>query len=248
PESIEKAVAGCYGVFGVTNFWEHFTKEFDHGLTLIDAVKRAGVQHFVFSTLPDYNKLSGFQIEVPHCDLKAELERYTVLQGIPSTFVHIAFYYENFVHFFPPQLGEDGQFHFGFPQGDTPLAMASVDDMGPIVAAVFGKPSSYIGRTVGVVGEDDTCTAYAATMTRVLGKPIHYTYIPKEIYATFNFPGAGELANMFEVQRLHIRGRRQHLQESYCMHPGMQSFETWLLRNKQQFGFLQKSSIAINEL
>lgn len=35
--SIERALAGAYGCFGVTNFWEHFDKEAEHSRNLVDA-------------------------------------------------------------------------------------------------------------------------------------------------------------------------------------------------------------------
>ncbi|HET7101492.1 MAG TPA: NmrA family NAD(P)-binding protein, partial [Terriglobia bacterium] len=71
PESLQAAMKGCYGVFGVTNFWEHFEKEAFHGKNLVDAVKKAGIKHFVFSTLPSVRKHSEGKLEVPHFDLKA---------------------------------------------------------------------------------------------------------------------------------------------------------------------------------
>src|SRR6478735_7343876 len=37
--SLIRAMRGCYGVFGVTNFWEHFDREYQQGKNLIDAVK-----------------------------------------------------------------------------------------------------------------------------------------------------------------------------------------------------------------
>ncbi len=36
-ESLVAAMQGCYGVFGVTNFWEHYDKELDHGKNLVMA-------------------------------------------------------------------------------------------------------------------------------------------------------------------------------------------------------------------
>jgi uncharacterized protein YbjT (DUF2867 family) len=51
-ESILKALQGCDGVYGVTNFWEHFTNEYEHGVNLVNAVVESGVKQFVFSTLP----------------------------------------------------------------------------------------------------------------------------------------------------------------------------------------------------
>jgi len=234
-DSLLAAMKDCYGVFGLTNFWEHYEKEFQQGKNLIDAVKDSGISHFVYSGLPPYLELSVGQFPVPHCDIKAALENYARSLDLPASFVHIAFYYENFFSFFPPQRREDGYYYFGFPQGDTRLAMASVEDIGPIVAQVFACPEIYLHRTVGVVGEDRTCKEYAAIMSRVLGVTIRYHHIQRDVFSGFGFPGAEELANMFEVQRLYILRRSQHLMESYCMNPGMQSLEAWLIKNKQRF-------------
>lgn len=241
--SLRAAVDGCYGVFGVTNFWEHFDKEYQQGKNLINVVREKVVQHFVFSSLPDYKALSNGKFAVPHCDLKAELERYAKYLQIPTTFIHIAFYYENFLTFFPPRLAEDGGYNFGFPQGETKLAMVTAEDMGPIVKVVFDNPQLYKNRILGVVGEDGSCEEYAATMSKVLGRNIRYNYIERDTYTAFGFPGAEELANMFEVQRLHIQSRQHHLDECLIMHPEMQSFESWLIKNKHLF-FAQEKEVA----
>ena len=233
--SLKAAMHDCYGVFGVTNFWEHFEEEYQQGKNLTDAVKQSSIKHFVFSTLPDYYKLSGQTLGVPHCDLKASLETYTKSLGIPATFIHVAFYYENFLSFFPPTADDNVEYYFGFAQGDTKLAMASVEDTGGVVASVFDHREVYTGRTVGVVGEDRTCTEYAAAMSKALEHTVHYAYIPREIFAAYGFPGAEELANMFEVQRLFIPERSIDLIESYGLNPAMQRFEDWLLKNKCRF-------------
>ncbi len=235
PESLKQAMTGCYGVFGITNFWEHFEQEYRHGKNLIDAVQQSGIQHFVMSTLPNYHALSNGELSVPHCDLKAALETYAKSLRLPATFIHISFYYENFLHFFPLQKSSEGYYYFGFPQGNTKLAMASVADLGGVVATIFDHPVEYIGRVVGVVGEDRTCAEYAAIMTKVLGQEVRYQYVPRETYASLGFPGAEELANMFEVQRLYIPNRLVHLIESYALNPDMQTFETWLIENRARF-------------
>ncbi|MDB5278709.1 MAG: NmrA-like family domain containing 1 [Ferruginibacter sp.] len=244
-DSIKNAMHNCYGVFGVTNFWEHFEKEYQQGKNLIEAVKQMNVEHFVLHTLPDYNKLSNGQYPTPHCDIKAALQAYTNTQNIPATFMQVAFYYENFFTFFPLQKSADGGYSFGFPQGDTKLAMVSIEDLGPVVAAVFNHPAEYIGRTVGVVGADDTCYEYAATLSRVLEKKVNYHYIPRDEYAALGFAGAEELANMFEVQRLYIPQRQIDLIESYGLNPAMQPFERWLSKNKSRFTAMMQTEEAI---
>jgi uncharacterized protein YbjT (DUF2867 family) len=234
-ESLKTAMKNCYGVFGVTNFWEHFQGEFQQGKNLIDSAKMAGIQHFLLHTLPNYGSLSNGKYPTPHCDIKAALKEYAQSQNIPASFIEIAFYYENFFSFFPPQRGIDGNYSFGFPQGDTKLAMVSIEDLGGVVASIFESPDKYIGRTVGVVGADESCSNYANTMSQVLQKNINYVYVPHDVYATYDFPGAGELANMFEVQRLYITDRHKDMIETYSLNPNTQSFENWLKKNKNKF-------------
>ena len=224
----------CYGVFGVTSFWEHFDKEYQHGKNLVDAVAESNVEHFVFSTLPSANKLSNGKLDVPHFDLKAKLEQYTKELGIEATFVHVAFYYENFLYFFPPKKNGNGSYVFGFPQGDTLLAGVSVEDLGGVVASVFERPQEYKGRVVGAVGDDIRPDEYAAVMTRVLGKTVEYNHIDREAFASFGFPGADDLANMFDFNRHYIENREKDKNESRSLNPEMRTFEDWLSENKEK--------------
>lgn len=235
PQSLKKAMEGCYGVFGVTNSKEGFEAEYRQGRNLVDAAQASGIRHLVLHTLPDYHQLSGGKYVVPYCDVKARLETYTRQLGIPVTFVHIAFYYENFFSLFPLEKDNNGDYYFGFPQGDTPLAMTSVEDLGKIVTPVFDNPESYIGRVVGVVGADENCDAYAAILSKVLNRNIYYSYVPRNVYAAYDISNAEELANMFEVQRLHIRDRKKDLEECYRINPTMQTFEQWVVRNRARF-------------
>ncbi len=225
--SLRTAMKDVYGVFGVTNYWEHFEKEVEHGRNLINAVAGASVEHFVFSSLPSVKKPTNGELKSPHFDQKHELEEYTKSLGIPATFVHVAFYYDNFLNFTPPQKGEDGAYHFGFPQGETPLAGVAVEDVGGVVAAIFAKPSEFIGKTVGIVGEDLRGDEYAEVMSRVSGKNVRYNYIPREVFAAFGFPGADDLADMFDFNRRFIPTRAADIAESRALYPGMQTFEQW---------------------
>src|SRR6187399_1629289 len=50
--SLTKAFAGAHGVFGITNFWEHFSaeKEKAQAKNIADAARAAGVKHVIWST------------------------------------------------------------------------------------------------------------------------------------------------------------------------------------------------------
>src|ERR1700731_3408087 len=58
PETLEPAFAGAHGVFLVTNFWEPGADELKQATAAIRAAKDAGVQHFIWSTLPDVEAVS----------------------------------------------------------------------------------------------------------------------------------------------------------------------------------------------
>lgn len=232
PASLAAALEGCYGAYGVTNFWEHFAKEEQQGRNLVAAVAEAKVQHFVYSTLPPVEKATNGALKSPHFDLKAEHEEYARSLGIPATFIHVPFYYENFLAFFPPRPAGDGTFQFGFPQGDTPLAAMSVEDVGRIVAVIFEQPAEYIGKVVRLAGDELPAAAYADVMSRRTGATIRYAYIPRETFAAFGFPGAEDLADMFEFYRVHMPSRAAEIEQLRALAPELQDFETWAARNE----------------
>lgn len=234
-ESLVKAMEGAYGVFAAPRLAEDAATVLRQGKNMVDAVRLSGIRHFVMQTSPDLKKLGLGNYPVPRYDVLALLEEYTRQSKLPATFLHIAFPYENFLDFFPLQKDSNGDYYFGFPQGDTPLAMASLEDLGKIVSPVFNEPETYTGRVVGVVGADETSDQYAAILSKVLKRNIYYSYIPRNVYAAYDFSGAEELANMFEVQRLYVPQRKKDLEESYRINPAMQSFEEWVARNRARF-------------
>ena len=242
--SLKAAMAGCDVVFGVTNFWEHFEGERQHGTNLVDAVAEAKVPRFVFSTLPSANNITAGKIVVPHLDIKAEIEQYARQRGLNAVYVNVASYYENFINFQMLQRQPDGTLAFGFPQGDTPLAALGVEDLGGVVVPLLERFDDVAGTVVGVVGEDAPCSHYAEVMTRVLGRKAAYQYIPRDVYAKFAFPGAEELANMFEFNRLYVPNRKADLEQCRKLYPPMQGFETWLKANRAMFEPLLNSAMA----
>jgi uncharacterized protein YbjT (DUF2867 family) len=101
-ESLKKAFAGAYGVYAVTNFWEHFSgeKEIAQAKNIAEAAKAAGVKHVIWSTLEDTRKLMKAdddrmpmlqgKYRVPHFDAKAEANVH--FAGLPTTFLMVSFY------------------------------------------------------------------------------------------------------------------------------------------------------------
>lgn len=232
--SLLEAMMDVYGVFGVTDFDEHAEREIFHGKNLIDAVKHSGVEHFIYSSSPNYHKLSNGERSVPQCDIKARLQEYAKSLKVPASFVHVSFYFENFLNLFALQRDRHDNLHFGFPQGHTNLAMTSVDDVGGVVAKMFQHPAQYIGRTVGVVAEDRPCEEYAYIMSKTLDQNVYYHHIPRDIFIGSDSLLTERWADVFEVQRLHIIDRHIDMIESYGLYPEMKTFEKWLQENKEK--------------
>jgi uncharacterized protein YbjT (DUF2867 family) len=235
PDSLRRALQGCQAVFGVTNYWEQFDQELALGRNLIDAVAVSGVDRFVLSTLPSAHALSLGELEVPHFEMKAMLEeKARRLAGIATSFVHVAFYYENFLGWFAPREQQDGTFSLGFPQGEAPLAAVSVEDVGGVVAEMLERPDEFAGRTVGVVGDEQPVGGYAETLSRIAGKTVRYGHVPREVFASLGFPGARDLADMFDLNRRFILSRTADRDATRALHPEVMGFERWAARNRSR--------------
>ncbi len=70
--------------------------------------------------------------------------------------------------------------------------------------------------------------------TRVLGVPVSYRHVPREVFASFGFPGAEDLANMFEYNRRFVPSREAEIEEPRRLYPGVQRFEPWVAANRER--------------
>jgi uncharacterized protein YbjT (DUF2867 family) len=231
PGTLGSALRNCDLAFGVTNYWEHFDRELIHGRNLVDAIAGSSVQHTVLSTLPHTQLLSGGRVKVAHFDTKARIEEYARGINLAATYIHVAFYYENFLNYFPPQRQPNGTYAFGFPQGNTPLASVAAEDIGGVVAAIFAESFWYRGKLIGVVGDDLRGEEYAHIMQHVLGREFVYKYVSHDGFAALGFPGARDLADMFEFNQRYIPNRRADLLKSRELYPEIRTFERWLRTN-----------------
>jgi uncharacterized protein YbjT (DUF2867 family) len=232
------AMRGCQAAFGVTNYWEHFGAEVTHGYNIVDAARACAVPHLVLSTLPSSKLMSHGKLLVPHIETKFEIERYALSSGQPSTFVHVAFYFENFLSYFRPKLAADGGYEFGFPQGDTPLAALAINDLGPFVSELVAHPQRFLGQTVGAATLELRGDQYAASMSRVLACDVRYRHISSSEYANLGFPGAEDLASMFDLNRRFTPTRVADIALMRELHPARLDFDHWLELTHPRFDTL----------
>ena len=247
-ESLKEAFAGAYAVYGVTNFWEHFSgeKEKTQAKNIADAAKAAGVQHVIWSTLEDTRNLMQAddtrmpmlqeKYRVPHFDAKAEANAY--FAGAPTTFLLTSFYWDNLYSFgLAPKKGADGQYEWTFPMGDSKLAGIAAEDIGKAAYGILKGGQQYVGKTVGIVGENLTLTEMGAKISEGMGVgPVRYNAVDADAYRGFGFPGADEMGNMFQMYRdfeKEVTGARS-AEATRQLNPQVQNFDQFLAKNKSK--------------
>jgi uncharacterized protein YbjT (DUF2867 family) len=244
--SLERAFRGCHGAFCVTFFWDHFSpeKEKAEAAAMARAAKDAGVPHVIWSTLEDTRRLVPLtdnrmptlqgRYKVPHFDAKGEADEIFRSLAVPTTFLRTSFYWDNLIHFgMGPKKGPDGRLAFVLPMADKKLPGIAAEDIGRCAHGVFRRGGELVGRTVGVAGEHLTGEQMAAELSKALHREVAYQYVPPEVYRTFGFPGADDLANMFQYKRDFEREfcAARDLAFSRSLNPRLQTFGAWLATN-----------------
>src|SRR6202158_4427970 len=205
PETLKAAFEGAHGVFLVTNFREAGTDELKQAPAAVRAAKDAGVKHFIWSTLPDVEAISGGEFNVPHFTGKAKVDRIVKEAGFANhTFVIAPFYYQNLIGVLAPQKQADGSASWALPLDPTvrSIHMGDITELGDIVAGAFAHPDQAgHGEYLPLVGDFMIFNEIIDTLNRQ-GHNLSFHQVPKEVFAGF-FPGAAEIAEMFAYFQAH---------------------------------------------
>jgi hypothetical protein len=211
------------------------------------AAKAAGLQHVIWSTLPDTREhiphdddrvptLHG-SYKVPHFDSKGEADSFFIDAGVPTTFLSTTFYFESFIDFFRPTRGEDGTLAIHLPMGDRKLPGIASEDIGRTAFGIFERGTELVGQTVNASGENLTGDEYAAAFSKALGEDVAYRPMSLDSMRGMPFPGADDTANMFFFYAEHeeaFAGVRDP-EEVRELNPRLQDFATWLTANRDKF-------------
>ena len=182
PETLKAAFEGAHGVFLVTNFREEGTDELKQATAAIRAAKDAGVKHFIWSTLPDVEAISGGKFNVPHFTGKAKIDRVVKDGGFENyTFVIAPFYYQNLAGALAPQKQADGSMGWALPLDPTlrVIHMGDINELGNIVAGAFAHPDEAgNGQYLPLVGDFMSLNEIVETLNRQ-GHNFSYKQVPK---------------------------------------------------------------------
>jgi uncharacterized protein YbjT (DUF2867 family) len=150
--------------------------EFAHGRALADAALAAGVSHVVWSGLENVAARTAGAKWAPHFTEKALVEEH--LRGLPlrSSFLYLAFFYSNFIEYYPPRRERDGTLTFPvyFPEDAVMPFVDPLTATGPAVLEMLDRPEQYAGRALPVIGEQLSARQLVETFSRVTGQPARY--------------------------------------------------------------------------
>jgi uncharacterized protein YbjT (DUF2867 family) len=172
--SVERALAGAWGVFAVQNSWEAgVEKEEVQGKRLTSLARAAGVQHFVQSSVGSAHLRTG----IPHFESKWHIEEAVRAARFPShVILRPVYFMENLL---APWTVQGDKLPTPLGAG-TKVQMVAVDDIGKFGAAAFADAERMKGVEVDIAGDAVTMPEAAAGLSQLQGKPIAYQQIPME--------------------------------------------------------------------
>src|SRR5438876_3276895 len=187
PETLNAAFEGAHGVFLVTNFdararWEEGTNELEQATAAVRPATDFGVKHFIWSTLPDVEAISGGKFNVPHFTGKAKIDRIVKEAGFAHhTFVIAPFFYQNLVGMLAPQKQADGSVGWALPLDPDArcIHMGDISELGNIVAGAFAHPDQAgDGEYLPLVGDFMSFNGIVETLNRQ-GREFSFNHVPK---------------------------------------------------------------------
>ncbi|MGH2569879.1 MAG: NmrA/HSCARG family protein [bacterium] len=175
--SLERAVAGAWGLFAVQNTWEAGVRgEEEQGVRLAEVARRKGVQHFVYTSVASAQRKTG----IPHFDNKARIEEKVRKLGFPSyVILRPVFFMENLTSpWFLPSI-QQGKLAVAM-KPDTALQMIAVRDIGKYGLWAFERHAELKGREIDIAGDEHTMPETAEILSRVAGHPVQFFRAPIE--------------------------------------------------------------------
>jgi hypothetical protein len=182
---ITELFEGAQLAFINTTFWGD---EVAIGKYLADAAKKAGVQHYIYSTMPDHSSHNPEWPELPLWSAKFKIESYIRSIGLPATFVYTGIYNNNFTSLpyplFCMALQQDGTFVWQAPfHPNVKLPWLDAEhDVGPAVLQLIKDGvRKWSGQRIALAYEMLTPLEACRMFSRGVGRPVTYKRGPIEI-------------------------------------------------------------------
>lgn len=177
--SLTTAMDGAYGVFGMTEYWEHgYRKEIEHGLNMIKAAQAAGIEHIVFSSVGGIDRTEGLGIR--HFDSKRVIEQYLRNTGVRYSILRPVTFFENFVSDRYRKAVCNGSFKFAI-KSHKPFQMLAMHDLAIFAAQAFAGSPYFENQAVELASQRLTMEEFSAALGKAVGKPVRYRLLSRPL-------------------------------------------------------------------
>lgn len=182
--SLDKALEGAYGAFSVQQYrGVGVDGEIRQSKAFADAAKRAGTQHFVYTSVAKATLGTG----VPQFESKLEIENYIRSLAIPHTILRPA----SFMSTVEPSRDDARAGGFSGPLApEFERVFVAPSDIGRFAAEAFDDPSAWLGRELSIASDRISYADIAAAMSRVMGSSVVYHQTPWEEFVASAPPTA----------------------------------------------------------
>jgi uncharacterized protein YbjT (DUF2867 family) len=217
--SLDRAINGVHGAFSVGSFWEHGPEgEVRQGKAVADAAKAAGLKHLIYTSVDGAERATGLD----HFESKWKVEQHIAEIGVPATILRPVFFMENFLTAVRPTL-EGDKLTLALPmKPEKSLQLVAVSDIGAIAAIAFERPDAYVGKAIGIAGDELSMPQVAAAMQRFLGRTVEFNEIPLDAARS----ASRDMGDMFAW--LNERGYTVDIPALREIFPALLRFDTWL--------------------
>ena len=158
------------------------------GKALADAAKKANIQHYIYSSMPDHSAYDKSWPALPLWANKHKVEDYVREIGLPATFVYTGIYNNNFTSLLYPlfcmEVQDDGSFIWQAPfHEDAKLPWLDAEhDVGPAILQLFKDGvSKWRGERIALAYEYLTPKEACEVFSRGVGRPVRYVRGPIDI-------------------------------------------------------------------
>lgn len=184
-ELISNLFRGAQLAFINTTF---YGDEVSIGKALADAAKKANIQHFIYSSMPDHAAYNKDWPSLPLWAAKHQVEAYVRQLKLPATFVYTGIYNNNFTSLSYPlfcmELQDDGSFVWQAPfheHAKLPWLDAE-HDVGPAILQLFKDGVvKWHNERIALAYEYLSPTEACELFSRGVGRPVRYVRGPIDI-------------------------------------------------------------------
>ena len=183
PAALDRALAGADALFALTTPFEGVATEAEKGIALVDAARRAGISHLVYTSACHADQSTG----IPSFESKHRIEQHLRASGVPFTIVAPVYFMENLLTDFGLSRLRQGQYVRWMPL-DKGLQQISVEDIGRFCAWGFEHRDAVLGQRIDIAGDELDGPQAAAILSRATRHEVRAQALPLE-----GFPADGDL-------------------------------------------------------